>query len=276
MIQQWPAHWKNHSLNVDHLMKFLDCDLQGVIIEMCGNYGDPIYHPDLPDLVSKLKSRGAVISITTNGSYRTKNWWNLLCDQLDSSDQISFSIDGIPDNFTQYRVNADWQSIELGIKTCVTRKIKVNWKYIVFSYNQDNIESAAALSDQLGVHTFMTVHSDRFDEQTYHLMPSNTFVGDLKPLQDQFKQSARFDVDPKCANGRQYYISATGHFSPCCFLSDHRFYYKTIFGKDRQSYDISNTTFLKLMQSPNVVNFYASIKTAPALGCQYNCPKVNS
>lgn len=257
-------------------MEFLDCNLHGVKITLCGNYGDPIYHPNLPDLVSKLKQRGAVISIVTNGSYKTQDWWNLLCDQLDGNDSITFSIDGIPNNFTHYRINADWQSIEVGIKICVARGIKVVWKYIVFSYNQDNIEFATNLSNQLGIHKFITVHSDRYDEQTQYLMPSTEFVGERKLLQDQFKQSMQFSVEPKCANGQEYYISATGHFSPCCFLNDYRFYYKTIFGKNRQDYDISKTTFLDLMQSQKVVNFYASIKTAPAAGCQYNCPKANS
>ncbi len=55
-LDQWPQHWKNHSLDVDQLLKFLDIDLSNLDIVLCGNYGDPIYHPDLIDFVTKLSS----------------------------------------------------------------------------------------------------------------------------------------------------------------------------------------------------------------------------
>ena len=74
-IDQWPQHWKNHSIDIDELLKFIDIDLTGKKITLCGNYGDPIYHPDFIKLVIGLKSQGASISIITNGSYKKQEWW---------------------------------------------------------------------------------------------------------------------------------------------------------------------------------------------------------
>jgi organic radical activating enzyme len=79
-IDQWPQHWHNHSVDIDQLLRFLDIDLSTKTINLCGNYGDPIYHPDFINLVTGLKSRGAVISITTNGSYKKQQWWEDLVD----------------------------------------------------------------------------------------------------------------------------------------------------------------------------------------------------
>ena len=70
-ISKWPQHWRNYSLELDVLAKFLDIDLQDKIITLCGNTGDPIYHPEFHNFVKYFKSRGARLRIFTNGSYRT-------------------------------------------------------------------------------------------------------------------------------------------------------------------------------------------------------------
>jgi organic radical activating enzyme len=78
-LDKWSNHWKNHSLDVDQLLNFLDIDLNQVPILLCGNYGDPIYHPDFINFVAKLKQKGAVLQIVTNGSYKKESWWEELC-----------------------------------------------------------------------------------------------------------------------------------------------------------------------------------------------------
>lgn len=275
-IQQWPQRWKNHNLDINHVMSFLDIDLRDKNIQFCGNYGDPIYHPNLVELVAAFKNRNAIVEITTNGSYRTEKWWNDLCDQLDSRDSIRFSIDGIPENFTQYRVNADWASIELGIKTCIRRNIKTEWKYISFSYNVASIDQAKKLSQDLGVTEFQLDASDRFDSQTEYLIPEEDMLGRRFDSQQQFKQGIAQSVDPECAQGRAYFITATGHFSPCCYAADHRFYYKTDFGKNSKIYNIADTTFSQIVNRPPVIEFYKTIMTEPLAVCQFSCPKTQN
>jgi len=117
-------------------MRFLDCDLTGKKINLCGNYGDPIYHPEFYDLVGQLKQRGCSIKIDTNGSYRSAEWWQQLVTLFDSTDTVVFSVDGTPENFTNYRINADWPSIERAMRICAQSSAQTVWKYIVFSYNK--------------------------------------------------------------------------------------------------------------------------------------------
>ena len=78
-INQWPKNWKNHSIDTHALLRFLDIELSGVKISLCGNYGDPIYHPDLAGLVRGLKNRGAAISIVTNGGHRHRHCYGQPC-----------------------------------------------------------------------------------------------------------------------------------------------------------------------------------------------------
>lgn len=272
-IQQWPQHWKNHSINVSDLMRFLDCDLVGKPINLCGNYGDPIYHPEFHDLVRELKQKGCVVSIVTNGSYRKSEWWQQLVSMLDSTDTVVFSVDGTPENFTQYRINADWPSIEQAMQICADSRVKTVWKYIVFSYNQQDIQTANQLSQQLGLDEFHVVQSDRFDEQTELLKPSVDFLGSRYNQQQNWKNNhVSNTLDAKCASGKEHYISAEGYYAPCCYLQDHRFYYKTQFGKNKSLYKISDTTLKQILTQPPTIEFYNNLSTQS--GCQYNCPQI--
>jgi len=271
-IDQWPQHWHNHSLDIDQLLNFLDVDLSTKTIKLCGNYGDPIYHPDFINFVKKLKETGATLYIVTNGSYKTKEWWQDLTVLLTSTDKITFSIDGTPENFTQYRKNADWGSIQIGIEASVASRCQTEWSYIPFAFNENNIAQSKELALQLGIDHFVINPSDRYDEKTSILMPSfKEFVGVRFESQQQWKKNnSTTSVNPKCRTGEQHFVTADGFYSPCCYLADHRFYYKTQFGKSKKQYDIRNATLSELLARPNVVEFYTSLDQQS--GCQYSCP----
>ena len=269
-ISQWPTHWKNHSLDRSVLMRFLDLDLAGVKIIMCGNYGDPIYHPDLVGLVRDLKARGAVISMVTNGSHRKRSWWQDLVNELSADDCVTFSIDGIPENFTQYRINGDWETIQDAVETCAAAPCQTEWKYIPFSFNEHNIEQARQLSTELGIDQFHIANSDRFDEVTMHLKPSENQIGIRWHNQQNWKQSQTIQkLNPECHDEKSHYISAEGYYIPCCYIGDHRFYYKTEFGKNRKQYTIQDNTLSKILEKSTVNEFYDHLTEQSA--CQFNC-----
>lgn len=273
-IQERPQHWRNVNLDIDDILRFIDVDLQGKLLKFCGNYGDPIYHPEFIDMISAFKQRGAQVSITTNGSYKKSEWWQQLCEHLTQDDIVRFSIDGIPENFTMYRENADWESIKQGIEVCVDKGITTVWKFIPFSFNQNYIESARELARDLGITHFLLDPSDRYDEQTQHLIPADSLIGSRKSSQDRLINESKYNsIDPKCSTGKEHYISATGHYVPCCYLADHRFYYKTMFGKNRKSYSIKETTLSMILQDQQTDEFFGSLEDSPPLVCQYMCPK---
>jgi MoaA/NifB/PqqE/SkfB family radical SAM enzyme len=271
-IDQWPQHWKNHSINIDELFKFIDIDLNSKKIYLCGNYGDPIYHPEFIELVIGLKSRGAIVSIVTNGSYKKQEWWEQLVCNLTAADTITFSVDGTPENFTKYRINADWESIRVGMDVVANAHCNSSWKYIPFSFNQTNIEQVEKLSQDIGIKKFHVELSDRFDEQTQDLMPDRSLIGRKYNNQIEWKSNNNTStIDPKCHQGQEHFITANGYYAPCCYLSDYRFYYKIPFGKNKKQYNIREHTFTEILQQPQTVEFYRTLDQQP--GCQYNCPK---
>jgi len=252
------------------LLKFLDIELSDIRIELCGNYGDPIYHPDLAGMIRDLKSRGATISMITNGSHRKRSWWQALVQELSSDDLITFSIDGVPENFTQYRINGDWTTTQDAIEVCVESPCSTAWSFIPFSYNEHSIEQAKQLSQDLGMDQFHINHSDRFDEQTMHFKPTSSDPGTKWNNQQNWKQSqSTKKINPKCHRGGTHYISADGYYMPCCFIGDHRFYYKNEFGKNKKQYAISGTTLSEILNRHTVAEFYRTVSDHSA--CQFNC-----
>ena len=270
-IEQFPKKWINHQLDLDKLKQFLDIDLTDKKILLCGNYGDPIYYDKLFELISWIQIKGGNIHIITNGSYKKEEWWKELAKILREIDSITFSIDGTPDNFTQYRINAEWKSILLGIKEMTKGSAKTIWKYIPFSYNIDGIEFSRNLSKELGITEFIVDPSDRWDSDSDWLKPTE-LVNDRYKSIVKWRNKESLEINPKCINNKTYhYISANGFYMPCCFVGDHRFYYKSEFYKKRYNYDISNTTISQILKTDE---FYSSIEKNKYDYCTFNCPKI--
>lgn len=157
------------------------------------------------------------------------------------------------------------------MQICAQASCKTTWKYIPFKFNENNVDTARELSMGLGMDHFQVDPSDRFDTLTEKYQPvffDN--LGQRYQAQQSWKQNNTASVDPKCNNNQNHYISADGYYSPCCYIADHRFYYKTDFGKNKKSYQIANQTLTEILTRPAVVEFYKDLTSHSV--CQYNCP----
>jgi MoaA/NifB/PqqE/SkfB family radical SAM enzyme len=153
-----------------------DCDIESTVklvkekkhVIMCGNHGDAIYHPKFHELISSMRTSNPQLSIGmhTNGAFRSIDWWKKTASILDHRDNIIFSIDGLPTNNHLYRVNSKWESIENGIRTLVEHNpdIRIVWKWILFKYNQHDIDEGIELARKLGFHGFRVVNSVRYED----------------------------------------------------------------------------------------------------------------
>lgn len=274
-INDYGKHWETASLKLDQIVKFLDVPLLGMEVLLCGNYGDPIYNKDLFDVVRWLKSQGAIVRLLTNGSYKTVEWWRELVGLLTPADTIEFSVDGTPANFTAYRINADWDSISAGMKVVGESVVNSTWSYIPFKYCADeaSISEARRICREVGIKEFVLNPSDRWDSENDIYKPIS-FYGRRESAHKQLRMGNKIELAPQCASGRMHFISAQGFYSPCCYTSDHRFYYKTVYGKCRELFNINEKTLTEILGLQEHKEFINSISgdNAPAV-CMHNCPK---
>lgn len=277
MINKFPKYWQNNNLNLQDLKNFLDIDITGMKFLLCGNYGDPIYYDDLIPLCKWLKDNNTTIKIVTNGSYQKEKFWKKLTEVLTSEDEIIWSIDGIPENFKQYRINADWDSIKKGIDIVTKTNVKTAWKFIIFNFNQNCIKNAEELSIKLGIQNFILIKSARWANLP-EMKPTDDFVNYRYKLQNNLiSNNLDVEVMPECKDGLMHFISSDGYYAPCCYAGIHTFYYKTPWGnsKTRSNFKIKDTTFTKIQEDSITIDFDNSIKLNSPNVCKFNCPTQN-
>tara|TARA_B100001175_G_C19428858_1_gene600116 strand:+ start:367 stop:1119 length:753 start_codon:yes stop_codon:yes gene_type:complete len=245
---------------------------------MCGNNGDPIYHSKFHELCKRLKDNNCKISITTNGSGKTKQWWSELNNILDDNDLLIFSIDGLEDTNHLYRKNAKWKSIIDAIESFAKRKCKLHWKYIVFKHNQHQIKDARKLSSKLNFDYFKLEHSDRWLGKK-ELMPDREFVDAGYQEQKKVLIDKNYDTDmkPMCLidnkPSKALYIDAEGDFYPCCWMGTYRYQFKSVFSPKNKRFNIATNSIDTILNNDEIKKFFDSTNqfTSAHECCKIQC-----
>jgi len=157
--------WDVGHLNTNIIKSFAD-DSEDREYLFVGCYGDPIYHPDFIDIIRYYVNRNKILTIHTNGSFKKQKWWDELASlNWSRNQQFVFSVDGLEETNHIYRIRANWKSIMMGMKTMGNipkdRKPRLEWKYLVFPYNEYQVEEARHLAMNLGFDKFEPVTSER-------------------------------------------------------------------------------------------------------------------
>jgi MoaA/NifB/PqqE/SkfB family radical SAM enzyme len=229
-------------------------------LTFCGDDGDPIYAKDLLAILKWFRENNSTVQfvIVTNGSYKTKLWWDQLNDILDEKDHIHFSLDGWDQESNNiYRVNCDWKSIMIGIDALKKSKAFKTWASIAFKFNEGRITHMEDLAKQLGFDSFQLTLSTKFNKNypSYPindpLQPSDRYIATgrftrtTKSLSDKkwidncldiFTKKfysinkAEKSIIPLCMIGNKgLYINAKGEFKPCCWTGLRYQHNKNIF-----------------------------------------------
>jgi len=264
-----------HEINIEHLVNFVGPNAD---VNMCGNNGDPIYHSDFHSLCQRLKNNNCKLSITTNGSAKTKKWWNGLNELLDDNDTVTLSIDGLEDTNHLYRKNAKWKSIMDAIEILKDGKCRMVWKYIVFKHNQHQIKEAKELSISLGFDYFRLEKSDRWLGEK-SLMPDKEYVDSHHEHQRAVLVDAKYEsnMSPSCLKNdvptNDLYIDSEGDFYPCCWMGTYRYKYKSVFSPKQKQFNIKDYTLNQILENNNIKEFFESTKqfTSAHECCKIQC-----
>lgn len=175
------AKWKLGEMDISVIEKIAQQPSVSML-NFTGSYGDPIYHTRLVDIVKIAKRYNKRVHITTNGSYRKAEWWEELGNALTKYDTVTFSVDGLEHNNHVYRVNADWPSIETGMRTLAKHKnnIFTEWKWILFNHNENDVTKGYDLSKEIGIMDFTVVETSRWSKGQQAIRPYSDVLEELK------------------------------------------------------------------------------------------------
>lgn len=216
--------YRPQHLDVDLFQEFISSKLWESLdtIEYGGNLGDPLMHPkfkELFELTRQICPRTHRV-IHTSGNQSPK-WWNNFSETLSPNDTVLFSIDGLENSNSTYRVGARWDWILEGMKSCIPHSHTI-WKFIVFKHNEDQILESIKTARDLGIEKFLLTKSHIFFGKW-----SDSLGDDPLAPHPQWiaKKITLFDVfAPKCQSSSRHYLSATGEYSPCCWTEPNKLF----------------------------------------------------
>ena len=157
--------WHSGFMDIDVLKDIVDnSNFQRYVF--CGGYGDAIYHPKILEILEYMLSTGKMFFVETNGAHKPKRFWDELIKlPWRQGCGFIFSIDGLEDTNHIYRKNSDWDSIMYGVNTILSKprqeRMRMKWKYLVFPYNEHQVEDARKFAMDLGFEEFEPVKSVR-------------------------------------------------------------------------------------------------------------------
>jgi hypothetical protein len=199
-----------------------------------GNLGDAVMNPDTVPIIEYFLSvnPGIRINISTNGAARDREFWTRLA-QLGV--QIFFCIDGLEDTHSIYRQNTLFSTVIRNAQTVINNGGRAVWKMIEFDHNAHQIETARALSQELGFERFFVPPGrlsndapvfNRDGELVYTMgQPAQVNLTQLvsqrslRPVQAvEFSGPVREPIHCEVQAMRSVYVDSTGGVYPCCHM----------------------------------------------------------
>jgi MoaA/NifB/PqqE/SkfB family radical SAM enzyme len=257
---------------------FLDTKLTDV--QFCGNKGDAIFHPEFHKILDYTIDQGVFISLATNGSAFSENWWKELGKRMKG--EVTFAIDGLKDTHGIYR-GTSFDKVYRNMLAYIEGGGRARWQYIVFKHNEHHLKEAKEISKKIGCHKFITVISRYYDDVMQR--PSTE-----KTKRELFtERNDRFDNYPnikKYISGfdcgwiklRRVYISSRGTMYPCCYIScnTHDWYtdpkYMELRGLKKPEYNIANNTLNNIIKLPWFKKIYDGIDKCDI--CKLHCGNI--
>lgn len=161
-------------------------------INFCGTQSDPIYHPEFLEIFKHCVSNGNEAKVHTAGDGKSTKWWEELADIIMEAKpedrwkyRIVFSIDGLPEDSHNHKIGQNGEQAFKNMRYLNDRGVSVQWQYIVFKYNENDVETARQMADINGI-KFISIDSSIFDEED-ELKPSNALDNSLQNKYNDIK-----------------------------------------------------------------------------------------
>ena len=238
----------NADLSLEDIKKILPISFVKQLnnLYMCGNHGDPILAPEALEIMQWLREVNPKIhlSLTTNGGARDTAFWEGMAKVVD---RVVFSVDGLEDTNHLYRQGVSWNKVEENMETFCDAGGNAEWHFLVFAYNEHQVEEARGWADMIGVNKFLVKKSGRYiSTVSLNLRPEHQAVdrhgnetqllafpkdpkyqnkskGDYNDVVDRFGSMDNYldvaEIQCKAIKKEEIYISAEGYVFPCCWTA---------------------------------------------------------
>ena len=136
----------------------------------CGQLSDPVHHPKFIEILDYLYKKDIQVTVHNASSQKPMNWY-IKAFQAHPKAKWIFAIDGLPEESNMYRINQDGKKLfEVAKEAKKHLQQTPSWQFIVFSYNEHNLEKAKQMAIDEGL-MFIVLHSSRWMSEDDPLRP---------------------------------------------------------------------------------------------------------
>lgn len=174
-ILRCPQCIRQKSFSQDQIRRSFDLeekDFQKILnyynngITFCGQISDPIYHPNFLNFLKMCDGQGRAIRIATNGSGKSREWWEEAFSYGKEENAWYFGVDGIDEKSELYRVGSDFKNVWEMMKLGKSLGHAIIWQYIIFGYNEHEIDEAIEIAKREGFSLLFVKTNRGFDPDT--------------------------------------------------------------------------------------------------------------
>ena len=136
----------------------------------CGQLSDPVHHPKFIEILDYLYKKDIQVTVHNASSQKPMKWY-IKAFQAHPRAKWIFAIDGLPEESNMYRINQDGEKLyRVMLEAKKHLKQTPSWQFIVFSYNEHNLEKAKKMAVDEGL-KFIVLHSSRWMGEDDPLRP---------------------------------------------------------------------------------------------------------
>ena len=206
------------------------------------NFGEPMLHQDIYEMIEYAKRKKIFIRLSTNGHF-FNNKENVRRLVMSGLDNLIIALDGASqETLSKYRVGADFETIINGIKSVVEEKKKLKLRlpfieiqFILMRHNEHEVEKMKKITKDIGV--------DKLTLKTATL-EIETSKGELEkmeqflPTKDEYRRYMKNEKELKSKKPiknqciRLWLISVinwNGDVVPCCYDAQGVFTFGNVF-----------------------------------------------
>lgn len=203
-------------------------------IQLCGQLSDPLHHSQFHRILEITNEYDPYsLSIHTAVSLPSIDFYREAFKIRPNKTNWVFGIDGLPKDSHKYRINQDGEKLFNIMLECAKKcDLPPIWQYIVFSYNEKDMEEAESIAKKYGIR-IQFLHSSRWLNWRTSTSPVK-FIPNIGPkvktstptgnsidtnsaLPATFKHVMNLSgLDPECYNSKPFGTDAWGRLLPCC------------------------------------------------------------
>jgi len=223
-------------LTLEDIQHILTPDILKTIdhVNFNGNLGDFASAREALEIVEYLVSHNIAVNINTNGSLRTKTWWQKLASPKVT---IGFALDGLADTHARYRQDTDWHRIIQNAQAYIAAGGRAVWRFVPFEHNQHQEAECRTLAKEMGFVNFDNIYDGRDSGPVYTRAGEFSHwlgpAGDVPPIKDMLQSHITWfdsktvkikkdttELNLRCRHkvAREIYLAADGTVYPCCYL----------------------------------------------------------